>query len=153
MQLHLEGSNTIDAGRERVYSLLTDPNFIAKTLPDAEDVRVLDGSNLEATIKLRVAVVSAKIVMRMTVDRTQPPATATLVAEGRGSGSTMKISSVFTLSGDSTTTMAWSADTEIGGVMAGLGSTLLRGFATKKVAEIFEGITKAIEGASSEGLP
>jgi len=40
---------------------------------------------------------------------------------------------VFDLSGDSPVTMKWSADAEITGVMAGLGSTLLKGFATKKV--------------------
>jgi len=149
MQLHLDGSNSINARRDRIYSLLTDPNFIARTLPDAEGVRVLDGSNLEATIRLRVAVVSAKIAMKMTLNRTQPPTTASIVAEGRGSGSTMKISSVFTLSGDTPTTMAWAADAEIGGVMAGLGSALLKGFATRKVAEIFAGITQAIEESTS----
>ena len=44
--------------------------------------------------------------------------------------------------------MAWSADAEIGGVMAGIGSTLLKGFATKKVAEIFSGIIKAVEATA-----
>ncbi len=145
MQLHLEGSSSIKSSRDRVYALLTDPEFIAKSLPDAEDVKVIDGSSLEAKMKLRIAVVSAKMQMKMTVARTDPPAKAALLAEGSGSGSTMKISSVFQLSGDSPATMTWSADAEIGGVMAGIGSALLKGFATKKVEEIFSGITRAIE--------
>ena len=147
MQLHLEGSNPIDSTRDRVYSLLTDPNFISGTLPDAEDVRVIDGSTLEAKVRLRVAVVSAALKMRMTLERTSPPSSATLTAEGSGSGSTLKLKSVFTLSGDSPTTMSWWADAEITGVMAGIGSSLLKGFSSKKVAEIFAGITKAIEDA------
>jgi len=148
MKLHLQGSNTLNSSREKVYSLLTDPNFISKTLPDAEDVRVLDGSSLEAKMKLRVAVVSTTLRMKMTVVRTAPPLEATLVAEGTGSGSSLKITSVFDLSEDSPTMMAWSADAEIGGVMAGIGSTLLKGFATKKVAEIFSGIIKAVEATA-----
>ena len=148
MQLHLDGSNSMDAGLARVYALLTDPNFIAKTLPDAEDVRVLDGSSLEAKIKLRVSVVSSTMRLKMTIGRTQPPEKATLAAEGTGSGSNLKITSVFELSGGSPTRMAWSADAEITGVMAGLGSALLKGFATKKVAEMFAGITKAVESAA-----
>ncbi len=32
----------------------------------------------------------------------------------------------------------------------GIGSAIIKGFATKKVAEIFLGITKAVEGASSK---
>jgi uncharacterized protein len=147
MQLHLDGSNVINGEGDRVYSLLTDPNFIAKALPDAEDVRVIDGSSLEAKIKLRIAVVSSTLRMKMTIDRTSPPTEAMLVAEGSGSGSNMKITSVFNLSEGAPTTMRWSADAEINGVMAGIGSTLLKGFATKKVGEIFAGITKAVEAS------
>jgi carbon monoxide dehydrogenase subunit G len=145
MQLHLEGSNSIKAPREKVFALLTDPNFLAKTLPDAEDVQVLDSSRLQARIKLRVAVVSSSLKMKMAITDREPPFKATLVAEGAGSGSNMKITSHFSLEGDLPTTMAWVADAEITGVMAGLGSTLVKGFATKKVAEIFQGITKAVE--------
>ena len=145
MQLHLDGSNTINSPREKVYALLTDPVFISKALPDAEDVHVLDASSLEAKMKLRIAVVSATLKMKMTVERTSPPGKAALLAEGTGSGSTLKIRSAFELSGESPTTMAWAADAEIGGVMAGMGSSLLRGFAPKKVAEMFASITKAVE--------
>ena len=147
MQLHLDGSNAINAPRERVYSLLTDPNFVAKTLPDAEDVHVIDESSLEAKIRLRIAVVSSALRIRMAIGKTAPPTKATLTAEGSGSGSNMKITSTFELSGDGPTTMRWSADADITGVMAGIGSTLLKGFASKKVAEIFKGITAAVEAA------
>ena len=145
----MDGSNTMNAPREKVYSLLTDPNFLAKTLPDAEDVQVIDSDTLEAKIKLRVAVVSSTMKVRMTVAKRTPPDRATLVAEGQGSGSAMKINSVFNLEGSLPTKMSWSADAELTGVMAGLGSSLLKGFATKKVGEIFEGITKAVESASA----
>jgi carbon monoxide dehydrogenase subunit G len=99
-------------------------------------------------MKLRVAVVTSVLKVKMSISKTAPGSKATLVAEGTGSGSAMKITSVFDLAGGSSTTMGWSADAEITGVMAGLGSSLLKGFATKKVAEIFEGITKAIEEAA-----
>jgi uncharacterized protein len=145
MEIHLEGTNAIGSPREKVYSLLTDPNFIAKSLPDAEDVHVIDEKSLEASIKLRLAVVSSTLKMKMTIGDKTPSSRATLLADGTGSGSTVHISSVFDLEGDTTTSMRWSADAQITGVMSGLGSTLLKGFATKKVAEIFSGITKAIE--------
>jgi carbon monoxide dehydrogenase subunit G len=137
------------APREKVYALLTDPKFLAKTLPDAEEVRVLDDSNLEARVKLRVAVVTSSMKLKLRVSRVDPPSRAALLAEGSGSGSNLKITSTFDLSGDMPTTMAWSADAEITGVMAGIGSTLLKGFATKKVGEIFSGITKSVEEATA----
>jgi carbon monoxide dehydrogenase subunit G len=139
----------INAQRERVYALLTDPNFIAKTLPDAEEVRVLDDHSLEGKMKLKIAVVSTTLKMRMSVDKTTPPEKATLTAEGTGSGSTLRVNSVFELSGDTPTKMAWTADAEIGGIMAGMGASLLKGFASKKVEEIFSHITKSVEQATS----
>ena len=35
--------------------------------------------------------------------------------------------------------MKWVADAEMTGVMAGIGSSILKGFAEKKVREIFDG--------------
>jgi len=128
---------------------LTDPNFLARTLPDSEEVRVVDGSTLEARTRVRVAVVSSTLKVRMTVSGSEPPNRATLLVEGSGSGSTLKITSTFVLTGDSPTRMEWTAAADVGGIMAGLGSTLLKSFASKKVDEIFAGITKAIEKAAS----
>ena len=145
MQVHLEGSTIINAPRASVFGLLTDTKFLAETLPDAEDVRVLDDRNLEAKLKVRVALVSTSLRAKMTLTEVEPPAKARLAAVAAGSGSNISIESAFELTGDSPTTMKWSADADITGVMAGLGSTLLKGFATKKVAEIFSGITRAIE--------
>jgi len=149
VQLHLTGSTTINAKRERVFQLLTDPNFIATTLPDAVEVAVLDKENLEAKMKVKVALISSSIKVRLKVTDRVPPSSARLLAEGSGSGSNLKIISTFSLEGDGTTTtrLSWVADAEITGLMAGLGSLVLRGFAEKKVGEIFAGITKGIEGA------
>ncbi len=149
MQLHLEGSNTIDAPRTTVYERLTSPEFLAKTLPDAEDVKVLGGDKVEARMKMRIAVVSSTLKVTMTIAEKTPTSRAKLVALATGSGSNLAINSVFELTGEKPTTMGWSADAEITGVMAGLGSSILRGYATKKVAEIFQGITKAIESSGS----
>jgi len=145
MQLHLDGSNSIGANRETAFRLLTDPNFLATTLPYAEDVHVLDGKSLEAKIKLKLAVISSTLRLKMTVGEEEAPVRAKLLAEGNGSGSSMKIVSTFTLAGDKPTIMKWAADAEITGVMAGLGSTILKGLATKKIAEIFDNITRAVE--------
>jgi len=145
LQLHFDGSTFVAASKQRVYRLLTDPNFIARNLPDAEDIHVIDASSLEGKLKVRIAIVSSKLNVKMSIIDQEPPTKATLVANGSGSGSKVEIRSNFTLEGNGETTIGWSADADIDGVMAGIGSTLLKGYATKKVSEIFAGITKAIE--------
>ncbi|HEY6282412.1 MAG TPA: SRPBCC domain-containing protein [Nitrososphaerales archaeon] len=145
MKLHLDGSTSIDAEKETVFNKLTDVKFIAGTLPDAEDVNIVDTTTLEAKLKVRVAVVTSTLKLRMSIGETSPPSKAKLVADATGSGSHMTISSTFELTGTRPTNLSWSADAEITGVMAGLGSSILKGFAMKKVGEIFDGITRAVE--------
>ncbi|HEV2226522.1 MAG TPA: SRPBCC domain-containing protein [Nitrososphaerales archaeon] len=149
MQLHLSGSSPINADRETVYSRLTDTKFIARSLPDTEEVNVIDAKTIDAKLKVKVAVVTSTLKLRMSIAETSPPSKAKLVADATGSGSHMTISSTFELAGTHPTTLSWSADAEITGVMAGLGSSILKGFAMKKVSEIFEGITKAVEAEAA----
>lgn len=149
MEIHLSGSNNINAQRQKVFEMLTSPKFLAGSLPYAEDVRVVDGFTLEAKVRVKVAVVSSSLKVRMTVSNKVPSDQATLRVEGSGSGSALRITSQFSLTGEFPTRMDWKADAEITGVMAGLGSTLLKGFAKKEVDEVFKGITGAIERSSN----
>ncbi len=145
MQLHLQGSIEIRANPTRVFALLTDPRFLASTLPDSEDVVVADENTVEAKTKVKLSLVSSTLKVKLRISDKRAPEHAMLHAEGAGGGSSLKIESSFDLDGDRQTTMKWAAHAELTGLMAGLGSALLQGFAEKKVREIFEGITKAIE--------
>ena len=149
MQLHLEGSEELNLQRERVFGLLTDPAFLAKTLPDAKDVTVFDDGTVQAKIKIGISLVTASMQVKLRLTDKIPPQHARLIAEGSGSGSNMKITSDFDLEGEKPTKMRWAADAEITGIMAGIGSTILKGFSEKKVDEIFQGIKKAMESVQS----
>lgn len=147
MQLHLEGSTELKVDLDTAYNRLTNLEIMTKALPDAEDVKVIDSDIAEATIKLRIALVSTRVKMKVKISGKRPPSHAELSAEGSGSGSHIKIFSTFDLEKgpEQSTKMTWSADAEITGLMAGIGSTMLRGFAEKRVAEIFDAIGIAME--------
>ena len=145
MHLHLEGSSELKVDRETAYNRLTSLEIMTKSLPDAEDVKVIDPETAEATIKLRIALVSARLRMKVKILNKKPPSHAELSAEGSGTGSHVKIQSTFDLAESSPTKLTWSADADISGVMAGIGSTMLRGFAQKRVTEIFNAIQIAVE--------
>jgi carbon monoxide dehydrogenase subunit G len=146
MHLHLEGSSELKVDRETAYNRLTSLDVMTKSLPDAEDVKIIDAETAEATIKLRLALVSARLRMRVKILNKKPPSHAELSAEGSGTGSHVKINSTFDLAESGKTTgLIWSADADITGIMAGIGSTMLKGFAQKRVAEIFQTIQIAVE--------
>ncbi len=145
VQLHLAGSEELRLPRERVYQLLTDPNFIARSMPDSQDVKVTGEDAVEAKMKVGISFVTITMQVKMKIADKVTPSHARLLVEGSGSGSNMKIISDFDLEGENPATMKWAADADITGVMAGIGSTILKGFAEKKVAEIFKGIKDAME--------
>jgi len=144
VQLHLEGTEDLGLPRERVFQLLTSSAFLAKSLPDAQETRVIDDSNLEAKMKVGVSFLTARMEIKMRIGERTPPQRARLHVDGTGSGSNVKITSDFDLEGDAQTKLKWTADAEITGVMAGIGSSILKGFAEKKVKEIFTGIRNAM---------
>ncbi len=145
MQIHLAGSEELRLKRERVFQLLTDPNFIAKSIPDSQDVKVTGDDTVDAKMKVGISFVTMRMQVKMKIVDKVAPSHARLLVEGSGSGSSMKITSDFDLEGENPATMKWAADADISGVMAGIGSTILKGFAEKKVAEIFQGIKNAME--------
>ncbi len=148
MHLHLEGSSELNVDRETAYNRLTDLEVMTSSLPDAEAVKIIDIETAEATIKLRIALVSARLRMKVKISNKKPPSHAELSAEGSGTGSHVKISSTFDLAQSNrnpTTIFTWSADADITGIMAGIGSTMLRGFAERRVSEIFSAIQIAVE--------
>jgi len=145
MQLHLEGTEILNLPREKVFLLLTDAGFLAKSLPDAQETKVLEDNVVQAKMKIGISFLTTTMATKMKVVDMAPAHHARLLVEGAGSGSNMKITSDFDLEGENPTRMKWVADAEISGVMAGIGASIIKGFAEKKVKEIFQDIKKAME--------
>jgi carbon monoxide dehydrogenase subunit G len=78
MQLHLQGSTELNRDPETAYRRLTNLEVMAKALPDAEDVKVIDQDNAEATVKLKVELVSTKLRMKVKILNRRPPSHAEL---------------------------------------------------------------------------
>jgi len=147
MQIHLEGTEILNLQRERVFGLLTDARFLAESLPDAQEARVMDDGSVEAKMRIGISFLTTTMATKLRIEDVFQPHRARLLVEGSGSGSSIRITSEFELEGENPTKMRWVADAEISGVMAGMGSGVMKGFAQKKVAEIFRDIKKAMEKA------
>ncbi len=62
----------------------------------------------------------------------------------------MHIESILDLSPEGEgTKMAWSAEADLSGLMAGIGSQILKGQSEKQVSQIFSNIKAKLESASS----
>lgn len=144
--MHLEGSFQVDASQEKVYAFLCDPNRISRCIPDIESLEVVSQDQFKARVKVGVALVRGTITLTGKIVDKVSPKHARLVAEGSGIGSSLRLESIFDLSSttDNHTSMRWSADTEIGGLIAGIGAKLLQKNAEKQVAVVFDKMKVAL---------
>ncbi|MFI5421202.1 MAG: carbon monoxide dehydrogenase subunit G [Nitrososphaerales archaeon] len=146
MKYHLDGAEIINAPPEKTYSRLTDPNFMVGAVPDIQSYKVLDGDHFEAKIKVGISIVRGTIDMKFAILDKRDGNHAKLVADGSGAGSKMHIDSIIDLLPDPQgTKMVWSADVEVSGLMAGIGSQILKGQSEKQVSEIFTNVKQKIE--------
>jgi len=150
MKFHLDGSVSIKATPEKTFTALSDPQFMISTIPDLQSSKIIDKEHFEAKIKVGISVVRGTVDMRFELQEKRGGNHAKLVGEGSGAGSRMHIESSLDLSpeGDGTK-MTWSADADLSGLMAGIGSQILKGQSEKQVSQIFSNIKVKLESTSS----
>lgn len=141
---------SIKATPEKVFSSLSDPKFMISTIPDLQSSKIVDNDHFEAKIKVGLSVVRGTVDMKFELKDKTGGNHAKLVGDGSGAGSKMRIESVFDLSPDGEgTKMAWSADADLSGLMAGIGSQILKGQSEKQVTQIFSNIKSKLESSES----
>ena len=146
MKFHLDGVVHIDATPEKTFTSLSDPAFMVATIPDLQSSRIIDQDHFEAKIKVGISVVRGTVDMKFELKEKSGGNHTRLVGDGSGAGSKMHIESVLDLSADDGgTKMAWSADADISGLMAGIGSQILKGQSEKQVTQIFTNIKSKLE--------
>lgn len=145
MKLNFSGEEKINSDPLTSSRLLTDISVIAKTIPDAEEVRIISSNQLEAKVKVRIAVISASLLIRMMIMKDAEDSIS-LQTTAKGAGSSIEIKSSFKIiPSDSNTIVNWSADAEISGLIAGLGSQTLKLFADKYIKQIIQNIHSVVE--------
>jgi carbon monoxide dehydrogenase subunit G len=146
LKFHLDGTLSIRATPEKTFEALSDPEFMISTIPDLQSSKILDKNHFEAKIKVGISVVRGAVDMKFEIRDQTGANHAKLIGDGSGAGSKMHIESVLDLSPDgSGTRMAWSADADLGGLIAGIGSQILKGQSERQVAEIFANIKAKLE--------
>lgn len=147
--MHFDGTFNVKAPKEKVFSIIMDPNQISKCMPDLQKLEVKSPEDFTATIKAGVSFIKGDFVLRFqTVEKT-PPTHAKMVGHGTGIGSTVDIDMLLDLSdaADGGTSMKWSADAKIGGRIASVGQRLLSGQAEKIIKQLFDSLNTLLEAA------
>jgi carbon monoxide dehydrogenase subunit G len=144
----IEGTREFEAPRERVWAIISNPAEMARLMPGAEDVEIID----ERHWRVRMGVPfgpGLKLTMNFEQLEERPPEFASMRGKGSTLGAGMEMTTSFTLAGDGNRTgMAWQADVALSGILGSLGERALQPVARQQVEAMMNALDQRLEGAT-----
>lgn len=138
--MEIKGEYRIAAGRRMVWDALNDPLVLQKCIPGCESLERAADNEYHGRIAAAIGPVRAKFDTRIKLENLDPPQGYTLTGEskagaagfGRGSAD------VRLAEEEGATLLTYTADFQVGGKLAQVGSRLVAG-TTRKIADDFFG--------------
>ncbi len=141
----LEGSVEVGLPETRVRELLERPETIADCIPGIQPGYVVRGQEFQATVVAKIGYISGRFNVRGRLERENDR--YKLVMEGSGAaGSTFKASGILEVSGSgSASTIEYSFDVALGGILAALGSIVIKGVVENIVKDLFACVSQRMK--------
>jgi uncharacterized protein len=137
--LQVDGSNVIQAPRERVWTLLQNPDVLARCVPGVQEM-VPDGQDsYTAVLNVAVGPVKGKFKAKVKITNQVPPESMTLSIEAKAPTGIVNAVGVLKLVDQGESTLVeWSGEPKLMGMIASLAGRLIGGI-SKSQADIFFG--------------
>src|SRR6266513_2381300 len=137
--MKLEGSYDVKAPRSKVWAAFLDPETLRQAIPGCEKLESIGNDEYKATLKIGVAAVKGTFEGKVRLSDKKAPDSYRLAAEGSGGPGFVKADTLITLTEiDGGTRVSYSADVQVGGLVAGVGQRMLGGV-SKMMADQFFG--------------
>lgn len=147
--MELSGDHRIAASRQAVWNALNDPEVLKACIPGCESL-TRDGDNaFDAIVQAKVGPVRAKFSGRVELSNIRPPESYTITGEGKGGTAGMAKGSadvVLEEDGDGTV-LRYTANADVAGKLAQIGSRLVKSAANKQAREFFSRFGDIVTGA------
>ena len=136
--MDISGEFQIPASRERVWEALNDPEVLRQCIPGCESIELGEDSKMTAVMTAKIGPVKAKFTSVITLSDLDPPAAYTISGEGKGgpAGFGKGAARVTLASTEDGTTLNYTAQLQVGGKLAQIGSRLIGG-AARKIGDDF----------------
>jgi uncharacterized protein len=135
--MKIEGSHDVSAPRQKVWDAFLDPEQLRHAIPGCEKLDALGNDEYRAIMKVGIGPVKGTFEGKVKLTDKQPPNTYRMAVEGSGGPGFVRGDTTITLSDiPGGTRVAYSADVQVGGMIAGVGQRMLGG-ASKMLADQF----------------
>jgi uncharacterized protein len=155
--MDLTGEYRIPAPRETVWAALNNPEILRVCIPGCEALDKTSDTEFVARVVAKIGPVKAGFSGKVTLSDLDPPNGYTITGEGQGGaagfakgGAKVWLEAV---EGGAATILHYSADAQIGGKLAQIGSRLVEGSAKKLADEFFAAFAAQAAAAAPAAPP
>ena len=147
--MELTGTYSFAATPSEVWNLLVDAGAIAACLPGCRELRPIGDDRYQADLTIGVAAVSGAFAVNIALLDKIPPHSYRLNVEATGKPGFARGSAAIVLSAkEGGTTVAVTAEAEVGGLVARVGQRLLEGVARMTMDRFYECLSKQLGEAA-----
>jgi 2-furoyl-CoA dehydrogenase large subunit len=148
----VEGARTFDAAAEIVWSVLMDPERMAKLLPGVESFEVHDADHWSAAVKVPLGMGGLKLKFAFEQIEKRPVEYAKLSAKGRGVGAIVNMETEFHLEPEGEqTAMRWVADVRVAGPIGSMGQRVFQPIVNQQVTGVLDALEAQVAEAKAAG--
>jgi carbon monoxide dehydrogenase subunit G len=153
--MDIDGEVRIGSERQRVWEALNDPEVLRACLPGCQSLARTSENSFDAIVATRVGPISATFRGAVELSELDPPNGYTLTGRGQGGAAGFaKLAARVSLRDDGNDTLlAYTAQADIGGKLASVGSRLMHTVAKKNVDEFFAAFSRTLAGQDSTPPP
>jgi carbon monoxide dehydrogenase subunit G len=144
--MKLEGAYDVPAPRQKVYEAFLDPNLLRKAIPGCEKLEAVAPDEYKATMKVGVGGVKGTFEGKVRLTDKQPPESYKMGVEGSGGPGFIRGETLITLTEtDGGTRVSYSADVQVGGLIASVGQRMLGGVSKMMADKFFTSMGELLE--------
>jgi carbon monoxide dehydrogenase subunit G len=144
--MKLEGAYEVPASREKVWEAFQDPAQLKQAIPGCEKLEAVGPDEYKATMKVGVGGVKGTFEGKVRLSDKKPPESYKMAVEGSGGPGFIRGETVITLTqAGAGTRVVYTADLQVGGLIASVGQRLLGGVSKMMADKFFTRMSELLQ--------
>ena len=152
--MNLDGSAVLSGSPEEVWSVITDPAVLVRTIPGCESLQQVGEDSYTMVVSAGVGAVKGKYSGEVRLSDLTRPSSYVMHASGSGGPGSVRATVPITLEAvDGGTKVTYSAEAVVGGAVAGVGQRMIAGVAKRMAGQFFSAIDRELTAGPAEPRP
>ena len=144
--MKLEGAYEVPAPRQKVWEAFQDPQQLKQAIPGCEKLEAIGPDEYKATMKVGVGGVKGTFEGKVRLSDKNPPESYKMAVECSGGPGFIRGETVITLTeAGGGTRVAYTADLQVGGLIASVGQRMLGGVSKMMADQFFNKMTDLLK--------